>query len=128
MWRFFTVLVWISPLPAAAQAVTLASGQEVTLMEVLLEGDGPELARFRFLAPAIDPAGQAMTYAQVASDMDELCQSVALPALADMGVTVDEVVISFSDRPIAFGEVSAEATQFFEPFTISDSGCERSDY
>lgn len=128
MWRALVLVGVLMPVAASAQSVTLASGLEVTLMEVLIEEGPARLARFRYLAPAIDPAGQGLDYAATAPDMAELCASHALPALAAEGQTVAEIVISLSDRPVAFGEISPDATQFFEPFTISASGCERSDF
>ncbi|NCT11973.1 MAG: hypothetical protein GW767_04385 [Rhodobacterales bacterium] len=106
---------------ACAQGVTTPSGQEVTLFDVRVEDAG--VVRFRFLAPAIDPAGQGLVFDDVAGDFGWLCETVALPALAQSGRPAQQVVISLSDREVAFGQAAPEATQFFEAYALDGSTC-----
>ncbi len=107
---------------ALAQSIALPSGQTVTLIDVIVE-DAPPVARFRFLAPAIDPAGDALTYDRVRDDFAVLCDAYAVPAMAQAGVTVREVVVSMSDRVVEFGVASPDATQYFEPFSVQEGRC-----
>ncbi len=109
---------------AAAPEIALASGLAVALFDVLLE---PEtgVARFRFVAPAIGTAG--FGYAEVAGDLQLLCEAYALPALAAHGWEPREVVVSFSAREVAFGEPT-DALQYFEPFRVEGSACLREDF
>jgi hypothetical protein len=108
--------------PVMAQDIALPSGQTVTLMGVIVE-DAPAVARFRFLAPAIDPAGAGLTYEAVRDDFAVLCNDYVVPALVQSGLEVPEVVVSLSDREVEFGVAAPEATQFFEPFSLRDGRC-----
>lgn len=107
---------------ALAQTITLPSGQTVALIDVIVE-DAPPVARFRFLAPAIDPAGDGLTYDRVRDDFVVLCDAYAVPAMVEAGVTVPEVVVSMSDRVVEFGVASPNATQYFEPFSVQNGRC-----
>ncbi len=104
-----------------AQAVTTPSGQQVTLFDVRVEEAG--VVRFRFLAPALDPARQGLVFDDVAGDFSWLCATVAVPALAQSGRSAQQVVISLSDREVAFGQPAPEATQFFEAYSLDGSTC-----
>ena len=112
---------------AAADAVSVPSGQTVTLAEVLLDEapgqPGDTWARFRFLAPQIARGTGTITYEAAAPDMDHLCGSIALPYLADHGVSAARVVISLSDRMVPFGAQDPEATQFFEAYRPEGAAC-----
>lgn len=110
------------PVAAQQQPIPLPSGQSVTFVDVIVEAD-PPVARFRFLAPDIDPAGRGLTYEEVREDFPVLCADYALPAVLQSGLQVPEVVISLADRPVVFGELTPEATQFFEPFSVADGTC-----
>ena len=105
---------------AQADPVTTPSGQLVTLYDVVLE---PGLSRFRYLAPAIDPAGQGLTYADVAADFVWLCESFAIPGLVAAGKSTDHVIIALSDRAVEFGVATPEATQFIESYTVQGTAC-----
>jgi Family of unknown function (DUF6497) len=109
-------------LATAAQAdpVTTPSGQSITLYDVVLE---PGIARFRYLAPAIDPAGQGLTHEDVAGDFQWLCETFAIPGLAAAAKTADHVIITLSDREVEFGVATPEATQFIESYTIDGTTC-----
>ena len=58
-------------LPGDPAAVTLPSGQEVTLIDVVWNAPGPEglAARFRFLAPAIAREGGTVGFEDASADM-----------------------------------------------------------
>lgn len=109
---------------AAAPEIALDSGLVVALFDVLLE---PEtgVARFRYVAPAIGTPG--FGYADVAGDLQHLCEVHALPALAAHGWEPREVVVSLSEREVAFGEAT-DALQYFEPFRVEGSACLREDF
>jgi hypothetical protein len=119
------ILPMLLPMGAVAQDIALPSGQSVTLYDVVLE---PETARFRFLAPAIDPLGEGRTYEDVMDDFQVLCDSYALPALSQAGKDVPDIVISLSDREVTFGTADPSATQFFEPFSVQDGHCSKEDF
>lgn len=107
---------------AAETAVSVPSGQELALYDVVLEAEG-RVARFLFHAPGIVLEGDGLTYADVADDFAYLCQEIAVPALEANGWTPEEVVVSMADRRVEFGEITPEAIQFFEAFTVEDGTC-----
>ena len=108
----------------AAEPVAVPSGQEVTLNEVLIdENPGAPWLRFRFVAPGIARGGAEVDHETAARDMDALCDSFAIPYVAQYQLDVSRIVISFSDRDVPFGAADAEATQFFEVYSIEDSRC-----
>lgn len=109
-----------SPLAAAE----VPSGQALTLHEVLV--DAQETAtwlRFRYLAPQIAPGAAQITYDSAGEDMLHLCQTFALPYMAEYALTADRIVISFMDRITEFGVPDPEATQYFEAFRPEDGTC-----
>ena len=106
---------------AAAQAIPVPSGVDMTLFEVLFEQEPVQLARFRFVVPAI--AGGAVPFGDVASDIEYLCDAVVVPALAANAWTSGEVVISLSAQELVFGEPAHDITQYFQPFSIQDGNC-----
>ena len=111
----------------AADAIAVPSGQPVTLAEVLLDeapGQPDQTwARFRFLAPQIARGTGTVSYDTAAPDMDHLCGTLALPYLAEHGMTAARVVISLSDREVPFGAQDPEATQFFEAYRPDGTAC-----
>ncbi|WP_237028924.1 DUF6497 family protein [Phaeobacter porticola] len=108
-----------NPLP-----VDLPSGQDVSLQEVLLdEGTGELWVRFRFLAPQIARDAALISYEQAAPDMDYLCQTLALAYLRQHDLDPSRVVISLADRDVAFGQMDASATQFFESYRPDGDSC-----
>lgn len=111
--------------PVRAQALLpVPSGQPVELADVLLDNNPGELwIRFRFIAPKIgDQAGQ-IPYDVVAIDMEHLCTILAVPYVESRQITPARVIISMSDRPVAFGTSQPGATQFFEAYRLRDSRC-----
>ncbi|MFN3294273.1 MAG: DUF6497 family protein [Gemmobacter sp.] len=80
--------------------------------------------RFRFIAPRIAREGGTIDFDTAAEDMDHLCQTFALPRIETVtGPQPAQVVISLSDRPVEFGVITPEATQFFEAYSIEDGTC-----
>lgn len=132
------LLAALAALPAAAQdggtglqvepgdgaAIAVPSGQAVTLQDVIWNAPGPDGAtmRFRFVAPGIAPAG-GVDLETASADMQHLCDTYALPRVADQVPMPQQVIISLSDVPLPFGEASPEATQFFESYRIEDGLC-----
>ncbi len=108
--------------PAVAQAVPVPSGTKMELFDVIFE-ENPSVGRFRFVVPAIAPEGPALQFEDVMDDMDYLCDAVVLPALNSSGQTTELVIISLSEQEIAFGEIDADVTQFFQSFQIIDNTC-----
>lgn len=105
--------------------VVVPSGQDVRLLEVVLNAPGPDgvAARFRFVAPAIAKDGGEIDFETASADMAHLCQTYALPKLAELGPVPTQIIISFSDRPVPFGEAAPDATQFFEAYRVEGDAC-----
>ncbi len=101
----------------------MPSGHPVYLQEMLFESraDNSRVARFRYVMPVI--GRDTVGFADVEADFDHLCRTRALPALAKNGETVDQVIISLSDRETEFGVPSDVATQFFEAYSIENGTC-----
>ena len=119
--RAAVALVTLLSAPAAAEDVVLPSGRTVTLAETIRDTAGPAglTDRFRFLAPWI--AGTP--YEDIAPDIQWLCDTVALPRVESSTPPPAQIVISLSDREVAFGASDPDATQFFEAFTVADDAC-----
>ncbi|MCW3781325.1 DUF6497 family protein [Defluviimonas salinarum] len=111
--------------PEAAGAITVPSGQEVTALDVIRSAPGTEglTLRFRFLAPAIGREDGGISAESAQADMAWLCETYALPRLPEIGPAPAQIVISLADRPVPFGEVAPEATQFFEAFSRDGDRC-----
>jgi hypothetical protein len=108
----------------ALPATALPSGQTVTLQEVILDDiGGSPVVRFRFLAPDIARNGGTVGFDQAALDMATLCETIAIPYIAQNAIAADHVVISLSDRAIEFGSTDPEATQYFDAFHLQDDSC-----
>lgn len=105
----------------AGQAVSVPSGLDVSLIEVILEED-PPTARFRFLVPAIGTS-EDVAFSDVAADFQYLCDALVIPALAEFGAVTQDIVISMSAENLPFGTVTADVTQFFQPFSVQDDTC-----
>jgi hypothetical protein len=108
-----------------AGAITLPSGQAVTLLDVITNVPGPEglAARFRFLAPAVAKNGGTVDAETAAKDMDWLCQNFALSHISNIGPQPGQIIISLSDKDVPFGETHPEATQLFNAYSIADGTC-----
>lgn len=107
--------------PAVAdEAVILPSGLEASLQEVLSDPTG-ERYRFRFVAPGIGDG--ALGGMQLATDMQHLCDAVAVPHLANTDVQEVEVVVSLAEQATEFGVATPEIRQVFEMFSVRDARC-----
>ena len=109
----------------AGEAIITPSGLSLTLQDVIWNAPGPEglTSRFRFIAPAIAPESGGVDFEAVSEDMLWLCQTYALPRIAQPGPMPQQIVISLSDVPLPFGEAHPEATQFFEAYSLQDGQC-----
>ena len=107
-----------------SEAVAVPSGQPVTLQDVIQSeaAHGPAL-RFRFVAPQIARQGEAIDFDVAANDMADLCQSYAMPRLAGLGVTAQQIIISLSAQAVPFGEAAPEVTQYFEAYRVENGTC-----
>lgn len=121
-----TVLWLLSPVSSLAQApVSVPSGQEISLVEQFLEPqtNGEVWFRMRFLAPQIGTDDSQMTYEKSEADFLFLCQSMALPNLAESDNSAEVIIITLMDRQVAFGTSDQQATQFFEAFRPENATC-----
>lgn len=118
-------LWWPQPAPpqeAQGVPVEVPSGQPVFYVDTIQNVPGEGLVyRFRFVAPQIADAGadEDATHA----DMEWLCTGFAIPRIPTTGPQPSQIIISLSDRPVAFGEPNPEAKQFFEGYRIEDGKC-----
>ena len=104
------------------------SGQVIELFEVLIDQVGEEVwLRFRFLALGIGRNEYDLSFAQVESDFEHLCNAVALPYMQEFELETDVISIAMMDRPLEFGASDAEATQYVEAFRVVDGACEWKD-
>jgi hypothetical protein len=108
---------------AGAQDLTAPSGQVVSLFDVVLEPEN-DMARFRFLAPELGPDNGARTFESVEVDFKWLCEMTVLPALVANDWHVDHVVISMSDKEVAFGATVPDVIQYFEGYRLNAGTCE----
>lgn len=109
---------------SAAGAVEVPSGQEVTLHEVLVDMQGETTwLRFRFVAPQIGTEGGQVSFDEAGQDMRHLCDTLALPYIAEYNLDGDRIVISLMDRVTEFSVPDTEAIQFFESFRPVDNTC-----
>lgn len=108
-----------------ASVIAVPSGQTVTLQDVIWNAAGPNglTLRFRFLAPQIAREAGDVDFETASADMLALCQSFALPRLAELGPQPQQIIISLADRVVPFGETSPDATQYFEAYSIENGTC-----
>lgn len=110
--------------PGDDALIAVPSGQMVTLQEVVWNAAGVEglTLRFRFVAPAIAPGG-GVAFEAAYGDMQALCQTYAMPRMADFGPQVQQIVISLAAAPVVFGESAPDVAQFFEAYRVEDGTC-----
>ncbi len=107
---------------AADDLLSVPSGQPVTFQEMLWDRPGGGLMyRFRFVTPEIGQAGRE--YEDVEIDMQFLCETFAIPRLAETGPQPSQIVISFSQEETEFGVATEDVTQFFEAYRVEDGTC-----
>ena len=120
------VLVGLLSRPLGAQtAIEVPSGQVVTWLATVMDAPGPEglTVRFRFLAPAIARSGGTVDAEAAQVDMARLCETFALPRIATTGPMPAQIIISLSDRPVAFGQPDPDVTQYFEAYRPEGDTC-----
>lgn len=107
---------------ASGDLLAVPSSQPVTFLEMLSDTTANGLMyRFRFVAPEIGQEGRE--YQDVEVDMQFLCESFAIPRVADIGPLPNQIVISFSQQETEFGVANEDVIQFFEAYRIEDETC-----
>ncbi|MEE4188798.1 MAG: DUF6497 family protein, partial [Roseobacter sp.] len=98
--------------------------EALELFEVLVDQVGNEdWLRFRFLAPGIDKGADGLPFAEVQAVFERLCVEVAIPYLAEYGLSADVIVVTLLDRPVVFGTTDPDATQLIEAFRFKGQEC-----
>lgn len=123
--------LWRGALAAAlfctsAAAMDLPSGQTVTLHDSLLEVtevDALPTLVLRYIAPRIARSGGDLGYDAVAGDMDVLCATDGLQAMALADQPVGQIVIVLMDRPVDRGIPDSQATQLISAYVPTEGGC-----
>ncbi len=107
--------------PPAGEAITVPSGRTLSLIDIVTNAPGPAgaTARFRFLAPGLS-ADDAET---AAADMQALCDGFAVKRIDGMVPAPQQIVISFADAAVPFGEAAPDVVQFFESFRPENGAC-----
>lgn len=109
---------------APVAAAEVPSGQSVTLHEVLVDAQAAQTwLRLRFFAPQIARGEAQIPYEVAGEDMLYLCDTFAVPYMAEYGLAADKIVISFMDRITEFGQPDRDATQYFESFRTENGAC-----
>jgi hypothetical protein len=104
-----------------AEAVTVPSGREVRLIDIITNARGPDgaTARFRFLVPGLSPDDAD----SAAEDMQVICESFALPRTDGMVPAPQQIIVSFASAEVPFGEPAPEVVQFFEAYRVENASC-----
>ncbi len=130
IWRYGALALMLNAAQALAagaqeRGIDVPSGQPITLIDTIWGEPGAAglTVRFRFLAPLIDQSLGRMTFIEAEADMAYLCETYALPRIAEQGPPVAQIVISLSDIPVEFGALAPEATQFFEAYRPEGADC-----
>lgn len=117
--------LWPSPETPETGALSVPSGQQITLQEVITNQRGPAglTARFRFVAPGISEASGHVSFETASQDMEAICNLFVVPRLDAMSPQPNQVIISLSEEETEFGVSQPEITQFFEAYSIRDGAC-----
>lgn len=122
---FLAMLALLAP-PAHADAViALPSGRWVTFNDVIWGEPGPAglTVRFRFLEADLGAVVASAAYEDLEADMQYLCENYALARIANTGPQPATVMVSISDRPVAFGEAAPGVVQVFEAYRPEAGQC-----
>jgi hypothetical protein len=106
------------------KAIPVPSGQKIWWVDVIHTAAGTNglTYRFRFLAPQI--GGPSPLAPEIAlGDIEALCNGWVAPRLASPAPEPEQVIVSLSDRVVAFGEAAPEAVQYFDSFSVEDGKC-----
>lgn len=119
------VLGLASAAAAEEEALPLPSGLTARVQEVLTDRPGLGLTyRFRFVAEGFAGVGDTETQLEsVLADLIWLCESYALPRLANIGPVPAQVVISLADQPSEFGVFDPDVIQVFEAYRPREGAC-----
>ena len=103
------------------EGVSVPSGRELSLIEIVTNAPGTEgaAARFRFLAPGLAPEESE----EAAGDMQALCDTFAHPRIDGMVPAPQQIIISWSGEAVPFGEAAPDVVQFFESYRVDNSAC-----
>lgn len=114
-----------APMLAEGAGIALPSGREVAFYDTIWGEPGPAglTVRFRFLEEDLAAAVEATAYDELEADMHYLCETYALERISNIGPQPSTVMVSISDRPVAFGEADPEVTQIFEAYRPVDGAC-----
>jgi len=105
------------------EALAVPSDNPVWLQEWFIDplADGQlDYARFRFVMPAL---AQGTRFEQIEANFAHLCENVAMPLLAQAGLSAPRVVVSVAERETEFGTASPGLRQFFEAFRVENNLC-----
>ncbi|WP_294623503.1 DUF6497 family protein [uncultured Roseovarius sp.] len=106
---------------AKEERLILPSGLEAHLHETIWNERSTGLAyRFRFVAP--DLTGQE-DFETKMTDLEYLCNSYAVPRLANIGPQPSQIVISIANRESEFGVIDPDVIQIFEAYRLNQGGC-----
>lgn len=108
---------------AERQMFAVPSGQPVMLQDLFWQEGDDLVLRVRFLAPQIAREGGTVAYDAAVKDMLHLCDTVVRPQVEAGEDKPDQIIISFSDIDVPFGEADPAATQFFEAYRIENGAC-----
>jgi hypothetical protein len=113
------------PVLAEGAGIALPSGREVAFHDAIWGEPGPAglTVRFRFLEADLAKVVEAAPYDELEADMHYLCETYALERISNIGPQPSTVMVSISDRPVAFGEADPEVTQIFEAYAPVDGTC-----
>ena len=103
---------------AAGEPFETGSGVAYQFHDII---DEAPVWRLRFVVDGLGQAG--LTYAELADELAVLCDAYALPKISEAGGDPERVVITLMSKPVEFGVMDPETTQFFESFTIEDASC-----
>lgn len=103
---------------SAAEPVTVPSGLEIQFHDWI---DDAQAQRFRFVVPGLGQGGPE--FADVAGDMTYLCDQFALPQLKIKDMTPMQITVTLMEKPVEFGAMAPDVTQFFESYTVENGLC-----
>lgn len=124
--QFAALALWASAAvaqqdEAKEERLILPSGLETYLHETLWDERSTGLAyRFRFVAP--DLTGQE-DFETKMTDLEYLCNSYAVPRMANIGPQPTQIVISIANQESEFGVTDPNVIQIFEAYSLDQGGC-----
>lgn len=110
------------PAPLDPAALTLPSGQTVSLLETRAERGGA-LSRLRFVAPDLADPAQRPDFDALTGDLLWLCEEAGLKTLLADAETPAQIIVSLSAQPVEFGVQSPEIEQVFESYSVQGETC-----